>query len=313
MSRRRKGRDVHGIVLLDKPAGFSSNQATQRVRWLFRARKAGHTGSLDPFATGMLPICLGEASKTAGFMRDASKTYLAKALLGQATVTGDIEGEVCATAPVPERDREGVAAVLAGFLGPIQQVPPMYSALKHEGQPLYRLARAGRLVERAAREVIIHAIELVAWEPPVLTFRVHCSKGTYVRTLAEDIALQMGSCAHLVALRRLAVEPFQESRMVSLGQLEEQARDGTIDQCLLPPDAGLAHWPLLRLDPGAMRRFAHGNPVAGVGAGSKPGPVRVYGPGDILLGLGEVTADGTLRARRVMNLALPPPPLETDK
>ena len=208
MSRRRKGRNVHGIVLLDKPAGFSSSQAVQKVRWLFQARKAGHTGSLDPFATGMLPICLGEASKTAGFMLDASKTYLARALLGQATTTGDIEGEIRATAPVPELAAEGVAAVLARFVGPIEQVPPMYSALKHEGQPLYRLARAGREVERAARAVTIHALELVAWEKPYLTFRVRCSKGTYVRTLAEDIAVALGSCAHLVGLRRLAVEPF---------------------------------------------------------------------------------------------------------
>jgi len=150
MSRRRKGRDVHGIVLLDKPAGYSSSQAVQKVRWLFQARKAGHTGSLDPFATGMLPICLGEASKTAGCMLDASKTYLARALLGQATSTGDIEGETCATAAVPDLGADGVAAVLAGFEGTIRQVPPMYSALKHEGQPLYRLARAGREVERAA-------------------------------------------------------------------------------------------------------------------------------------------------------------------
>jgi tRNA pseudouridine55 synthase len=303
MSRRRKGRDVHGIVLLDKPAGFSSSQAVQKVRWLFQARKAGHTGSLDPFATGMLPICLGEASKTAGFMLDASKTYLARALLGQATVTGDIEGEVSATAPVPQRDAEGIAAVLAGFVGPIRQVPPMYSALKHHGQPLYRLARAGREVERAAREVTIHELELVTWEPPLLTFRVRCSKGTYVRTLAEDIALALGSCAHLVALRRLEVEPFHEREMVSLGWLEERRRDGGIDECLLTPDAGLVGWPLLRIDPGAAQRFSHGNPVEGVGAGVRPGPVRVYGAGEALLGLGEVTADGTLRARRLMNLA----------
>jgi len=313
MSRRRKGRDVHGIVLLDKPAGFSSSQAVQKVRWLFQARKAGHTGSLDPFATGMLPICLGEASKTAGFMLDASKTYLARALLGQATTTGDIEGEVSATAPLPQRDAEGIAEVLTGFVGSIRQVPPMYSALKHEGQPLYRLARAGREVERPAREVTIHELELVSWEPPFLTFRVRCSKGTYVRTLAEDIALAMGSCAHLVALRRLAVEPFREQQMVSLGWLEEHMRDGRIDDCLLPPDAGLADWPLLRIDSGAARRFSHGNPVAEAGAGVRPGPVRVYGPEEALLGLGEVTADGSLRARRLMRLAAQDRSPETDK
>jgi len=313
MSRRRKGRDVHGIVLLDKPAGYSSNQAVQKVRWLFQARKAGHTGSLDPFATGMLPICLGEASKTAGCMLEASKTYLARALLGRATSTGDIEGETCATAPVPQRDAEGIAAVLAGFEGPIRQVPPMYSALKHAGQPLYRLARAGREVERAAREVTVHALELVAWEPPLLTFRVRCSKGTYVRTLAEDMALQMDSCAHLVALRRLAVEPFREEQMVSLGQLEEWARDGRIDDCLLPADAGLADWPVANLDADGARRFGHGNPVAGAAVGCQPGPVRVYGPDDVLLGLGEVTADGTVKARRLMNLAASESAPDSDK
>ena len=189
----------------------------------------------------------------------------------------------------------------------------MYSALKHEGQPLYRLARAGREVERPAREVTIHELELVSWEPPFLTFRVRCSKGTYVRTLAEDIALAMGSCAHLVALRRLAVEPFREQQMVSLGWLEEHMRDGRIDDCLLPPDAGLADWPLLRIDSGAARRFSHGNPVAEAGAGVRPGPVRVYGPEEALLGLGEVTADGSLRARRLMRLAAQDRSPETDK
>jgi len=313
MSRRRKGRNVHGVVLLDKPAGFSSSQAVQKVRWLFQARKAGHTGSLDPFATGMLPICLGEASKTAGFMLDASKTYLARALLGQATATGDIEGEASATAPVPELDAEGIAAVLAGFVGPIEQVPPMYSALKHQGQPLYRLARAGREVERTAREVTIHELELVSWETPYLTLRVRCSKGTYIRTLAEDMALKMGSCAHLVALRRLAVEPFSEQQMVSLADLEERAREGRIAQCLLPPDAGLVDWPRVSLETGAAYRFAHGNPLVGVGAGVKPGPVRVYGPGDLLLGLGELSSEGNLRARRLMNLATPESSPDSDK
>ena len=300
MSRRRKGRDVHGIVLLDKPAGYSSNQAVQKVRWLFGARKAGHTGSLDPFATGMLPICLGEASKTAGFMLDAAKTYLARAELGRSTTTGDPEGEVVETAPLPHLDTAGVAAVLAGFEGRIRQVPPMYSALKHEGQPLYRLARAGAEVPRQAREVTIHALQLVAWEPPSLTFRVRCSKGTYVRTLAEDMARTMGSCAHLRALRRLEVEPFEVTGMITLERLEASAGEGRIEACLLPPDAGLSHWPVVRLDEARAVRFGHGNPVEGVA--EPEGPVRVYGPGGVLLGLGEVTAGGVLKARRVMDL-----------
>ena len=300
MSRRRKGRNVHGIVLLDKPAGCSSSQAVQKVRRLFQARKAGHTGTLDPFATGMLPICLGEASKTAGFMQEASKTYLARAVLGAATATGDIEGEIVATAPLPELDAGGARAVLAEFEGRIGQVPPMYSALKHRGRPLYRLAREGREVPREVREVTIHALELLVWTPPVLEFRVHCSKGTYVRTLTEDIAGRMGSCGHLQALRRVAVEPFREPDMVTLERLNAMLEDGRIDDCLLPPDAGLRDWPLERLDEFAAVRFGHGNTVQGVAG--RAGMVRVYGPDRILLGLGEITADGTLKPRRVMHL-----------
>jgi tRNA pseudouridine55 synthase len=176
----------------------------------------------------------------------------------------------------------------------------MYSALKHKGQPLYRLARAGREVPREAREVTIHELELVAWQPPVLQFRVRCSKGTYVRTLAEDIAGKMGSCAHLQALRRLEVEPFRESDMVTPEQLEAMAVDGRIDQCLLPPDAGLRDWPIVRLDGDGAMRFGHGNPVAA--DTGETGPVRVYGPQGVLLGLGEIGSDSMLKARRVMNI-----------
>lgn len=300
MSRRRKGRDVHGVLLLDKPAGYSSSQAVQKVRWLYQARKAGHTGSLDPFATGMLPICLGEASKTAAFMLEASKTYLARAVLGQSTTTGDIEGEIDERQPVPALGLDEIWAVLAGFEGTIEQIPPMYSALKHEGQPLYRLARAGKEVPREPRSVTIHAIEAVDWETPVLTFRVVCSKGTYIRTLAEDIARKLGSCAHLGALRRLNVEPFRESDMIGLDEVAALAEAGRQDEALQPPDAGLADWPVVTLEGLAEARFGHGNPVDGVSA--PPGLVRVYGSGG-LLGLGEVTADKLLKAKRLMNIA----------
>ena len=299
MSRRRKGRDIHGILLLDKPAGWSSNQAVQKVRWLFQARKAGHTGSLDPFATGMLPICLGEASKTAGFMLNASKTYVAEARLGQATSTGDIEGEVVAEAPVPGADCAPVLAALARFEGRIRQIPPMYSALKHQGQPLYKLARAGREVPRAAREVTVHELRLLRWEPPLLVFRVHCSKGTYVRTLAEDIGLALGSRAHMTALRRLEVEPFGESDMIGLEALEGMREAGTLERCLLAPDAGLRAWPVVALGQADAARFGHGNRVEGVAAAA--GPVRVYGPAGLLLGLGEVNTAHVLEARRVLN------------
>jgi len=297
---RRKGRDVHGVILLDKPAGYSSNQAVQKVRWLFNARKAGHTGSLDPFATGMLPICLGEASKTAGFMLDASKVYEATAFLGAATTTGDTEGEICQQLTVPELDRTKIDGVLHEFLGDILQVPPMYSALKHDGQRLYQLARAGQTVERKARALHIYRLELLNLDLPYLQFRVHCSKGTYVRTLAEDIAEKLGTCAHLHSLRRLVVEPFQDRGMICLDELISQAEKGEIDRCLLPVDAGLAGWPLVTLDSAQTVRFSHGNPVAC--EIEKPGFVRAYGPGNLLLGIAEVTTDQQLKPKRLMNL-----------
>jgi len=300
MSRRRKGRDIHGVLLLDKPVGYSSNQAVQKVRWLFQARKAGHTGSLDPFATGMLPICLGEASKTAGFMLDASKTYIAQARLGQSTTTGDIEGDVCLEKPVPELSLESIEAAFGRFRGVIEQVPPMYSALKHQGQPLYKLARAGQEVERKARAVTIHALELVTWEPPMLTFRVHCSKGTYIRTLAEDIALELGSCAHLKTLRRLDVEPFREQDMISLQELESRLESESPDEFLLPVDQGLSGWTVINLDESDALRFQHGNPVQ-VNT-DHAGLVRVYNPTGKLLGIGEINDDKLLKPKRIMHL-----------
>jgi len=300
MSRRRKGRDIHGVILLDKPVGFSSSQAVQKVRWLFQARKAGHTGSLDPFATGMLPICLGEASKTAGFMLTSSKTYVASACIGKATATGDTEGEVIREEPVPELNTDQINAVLHRFLGEIEQIPPMYSALKHQGQPLYKLAREGREVERQARTVTIHSLELLGWQPPMLEFRVHCSKGTYVRTLAEDIADKLGSCAHLQALRRLDVEPFREKDMVSLVDLEQRAESGQLEDSLLAVDSGLADWPRVVLESWGAERFTHGNPVSA--GGELSGLVRVYGPADKFLGIGEIGDNNFLKPKRIMNL-----------
>jgi len=297
MSRRRKGRDIHGVLLLDKPAGYSSNQAVQKVRWLFQARKAGHTGSLDPFATGMLPVCLGEASKTAGFMLDASKTYHATALLGQATTTGDIEGEITREVPNPELTAVEIEAVLTEFLGQTRQVPPMYSALKHKGQPLYKLAREGKEVSREARTITVHSLELLSWEPPLLEFKVHCSKGTYIRTLAEDIAEKLGSCAHLKALRRLDVEPFRQEDMIGLEQLIAMAEAGTLDESLLKPDAGLEDWPLVVLEGEGQKRFSHGNPLEHFSG--EPGMVRVYGADGIMLGLGEIDSDQNLRPKRL--------------
>ena len=301
MARRRKGRDIHGIVLLDKPAGFTSSQAVQKIRWLFQARKAGHTGTLDPFATGMLPICLGEASKTAGFMLDASKKYLATAQLGQATATGDIEGDVIKDLPVPAYSIEAIDAALDSFRGAIEQVPPMYSALKHKGQPLYKLARAGEEVERKPRSVFIHGLELISWKKPFLEFKVHCSKGTYVRTLAEDIAVKLGSCAHLTALHRLDVEPFNRADMISLQDLEQAAEAGRLDLLLQPLDAGLEAWPVVELSGEELLRFTHGNPAPV--RESHRGQVRVYALDGQILGLGQVGDDHKVYPKRLFNLA----------
>lgn len=300
MSRKRKGRDIHGIFLLDKPAGYSSNQAVQKVRWLLQARKAGHTGSLDPFATGMLPICLGEASKTAGFMLDASKTYVAEAVLGIATTTGDIEGEVCEQQKVPETGPADIEAVLERFRGRIEQIPPMYSAIRHQGQRLYKLARAGQNVERKSRPVTIHSLDLLGWTLPVLKFRVHCSKGTYVRTLAEDIARKLDSCAHLKTLRRLNVEPFEEQDMITLETLETAVESGNVRALLQPVDAGLVEWPIVELDDDSADRFSHGNPVSTVI--NQAGLARAYNHAGKLLGIGEITPDKLLKPKRIMHL-----------
>lgn len=300
--RRKRGLDVHGIVLLDKPAGISSNRALQRVRGIFQARKAGHTGSLDPFATGMLPVCLGEASKTAAYMLEAGKTYHAIARLGQATSTGDLEGEVIHTAGLPAYDATGVRGALEQFAGEIEQVPPMYSALKHEGRPLYEYARAGITIERPARRVHIHDIRLESWSAPDLAFTVHCSKGTYIRTLAEDIAKALDSCAHLVGLRRTAVEPFGGLPMVTLEQLDEAREQGRLQDYLLPVDAGLPGWPRIDLDPLQHGKFMHGNQFVVTSEGIPAGKVRVYGPAGQVLGLAEVSSEGVLQPTRVFNM-----------
>ena len=302
MSRRKRGLDIHGIVLLDKPAGISSNRALQKVRGIYQARKAGHTGSLDPFATGMLPICLGEASKTAAYMLDAGKRYRATARLGEATTTGDVEGEVIQTCPLTDFQPEQFRQVLEQFTGEISQVPPMYSALKHEGRPLYEYARAGIHIERPARPVTIHQLDLVEWQSPDLSFDVHCSKGTYIRTLAEDIATRLESCAHLVGLRRLLVEPFDDYPMVTLGQLQSAREQDCLARYLLPIDAGLDGWSKVELNLEQQGKFMHGNHFPFATDGLNAGKVRVYSAQDSILGLANLEVDGILRPAKVFNL-----------
>jgi tRNA pseudouridine55 synthase len=301
-TKRARGRNVFGLLLLDKPVGLSSNQALQRAKRLFDAAKAGHSGSLDPLASGMLPICFGSATRLCGFLLDSHKTYRVTARLGVATTTGDAEGEVVedrSTADAPLA--ETVVAALRSFLGPIQQVPPMYSALKRDGVPLYRLARRGIEVERQARSVVIDALSLEEFCWPDLRFVVRCSKGTYVRTLVEDVAIAAGTVGHVTALRRLSVEPFAESQMLSPEVLEERLRDGglaALDELLVPPDRALPGWATVHLPPAAAERLRHGQAI-GPDAAWTPGPVKVYAEAGEFFALAEVTPDRRLVPQRV--------------
>jgi tRNA pseudouridine55 synthase len=294
-------RDVFGLLLLDKPMGCSSNQALQRVRRLYRAHKAGHAGSLDPLATGMLPIFFGGATRLCAQLLDARKEYRVTALLGRGTTTGDAEGEVTVDrSSEPGPGLAEIEAALARFRGDISQVPPMYSALKRSGVPLYRLARRGVDVERAPRRVVIEALTLVDYSWPELTLTVRCSKGTYIRTLVEDIAAAAGTVAHVGALRRLTVVPFAGQPMRTLGELERLATDEglvELDALLLPPDLALPDWPAVVLAADVAAQFAHGQQVH-LPAGAAPGSVRVYAESDEFIGIGSVS-DGALAPERV--------------
>ena len=282
----------HGILLLDKPAGMSSNAALQRVRRLLGGCKAGHAGSLDPLATGMLPLCLGEATKIAGEILSNRKRYRFTVGLGARTATGDREGPVVEEAPVPERWQEGLEAALRGFLGPGLQIPPMYSALKRDGQPLYRLARAGVTVERAPRELVPLSQVAAALELDVL-----CSKGTYVRTLAEDIARALGTCGHVTALRRTWVEPFEVDGMQTLEAVTRACEEGAGPE-LLPADRPLEHLSAVTLESWQADRIGHGQEVVLLRS-PPPGRVRLYDAAKRFLGLGESDGRGKVRPRRL--------------
>lgn len=293
--RRAPRRRVDGVLLLDKPAGMSSNAALQKARWLFNAEKAGHTGTLDPLATGLLPLCFGEATKFSGELLDAGKSYLATVRLGITTTTADAEGEVLATQPVTV-DEAAVQAVLPRFTGAIEQVPPMYSALKRDGVPLYELARKGVEVERASRQVVIYSLDLFNWAGDRFDLQVACSKGTYVRTLAADIGAALGCGAHLAALRRTRVGLLDLAQAVTLETIEAMPADER-DGLLQAPDSLLEELP--RLDVAALEteRLLHGQPVRWSGAPSHRS--RLYGPQGFF-GVGEFTADGWLKPKRLI-------------
>jgi tRNA pseudouridine55 synthase len=298
---KRIRRAVNGVLILDKPLGMSSNQALQKVRWLLNAEKAGHTGSLDPLATGVLPLCFGEATKFSQYLLDADKAYETIAKLGVTTTTADAEGEVIEQREVTA-GRETIEALLPRFRGDIEQVPPMYSALKKDGQPLYKLARAGEVVEREARSVTIARLEMLAFESPRATLAVSCSKGTYIRTLVEDLGRELGCGAHVAALRRTQAGPFQLSQSVTLEELEKAHAEGgneALDRFLLPVDAGLEHWPLLQLSEHSAYYWLHGQPVRAPDM-PKFGMLRVQDHEGRFIGIGEVVEDGRLAPRRLI-------------
>lgn len=305
MSRRRRnaGRSVDGILLLDKPENVSSNEALQRAKSLFQARKAGHTGSLDRTASGLLPLCFGEATKFSSFLLDADKMYTATFQLGVETTTGDAAGEVLQTRPVPVLDGDRVRQALAGFTGEIEQVPPMYSALKHKGQRLYDLAYQGIEVERAPRPVTIHELELTALEGDRIQVRIRCSKGTYVRTLAEDVGRALGCGAHVCALRRTGVGPFVEREAVTLSRLEAMAAEQgveALDRLLLSVDTVLRDVPEVELVESAAFYLCQGQPVL-VPHAPTVGLLRIYNESRQFLGMGEVLDDGRIAPRRLVS------------
>ena len=299
--RRQRGRAVNGILLLDKPSGLRSNTVLQQVKRLFDARKAGHTGSLDSLASGLLPVCLGEATKVSGFLLEADKGYRSRFTLGVSTTTGDADGEVTAEGPVPALDDDAVRAVLGRFTGAIRQVPPMYSALKHQGRRLYELAYQGMEVAREPRDVTVHAFDLLDRGEDWLDVEVLCSKGTYVRTLAEDVGAALGCGAHVSVLRRTRVGPFEAADMVSLEAVETAAREGhaALDALLVPLDRALADRPGVELEANSAFYLRQGQPVL-VPRAPTEGLVRLYAPGARFMGVGEVLEDGRIAPRRLL-------------
>jgi tRNA pseudouridine55 synthase len=302
---RRKGRPVDGILLLDKPAGITSNGALQRVKHLFGAAKAGHTGSLDPIATGVLPICFGEATKFSQFLLDADKSYVATIRLGEQTTTGDSEGECIATQPVPEMSRPEAEGYLDPFRGEIEQIPSMYSALKVDGQPLYKLARQGIEVERKARPVTIFRLTLLEQTNDTWVIDLVCSKGTYVRTLAEDLGAAIGCGAHVVALRRRQAGPFQIDESYSLDELDEIKIENAIeglDAVLLPVSAAVDDYPEVEMTDLTASYFLQGQAVQIAGV-SGEGMVAVYAETDEVrnfVGVGSILDDGRIAPRRLV-------------
>lgn len=295
-------KNINGIFLLNKPLNMTSNHALQRVKRLFGAKKAGHTGSLDPLATGMLPICFGEATKFSQFLLESDKCYQVTAKLGEKTTTGDAEGEVILARSIPPISREQLDQVLSLFVGAQQQIPPMFSAVKFQGKPLYELARQGIEIERQSRTVTIYELELIAFTSDTLRLNVRCSKGTYIRTLVEDIGEKLGCGAHVIELHRSVVSPYQSASMMTLADLE--AEDANIlEQYLLPMETSVASFPAIELSASAVFYIQTGQSIVVPGI-SASGWVRLIANDARFLGVGEILEDGRIAPRRLINQSI---------
>ena len=302
MAKRRRGRPVNGVLIVDKPPGISSNDVVQRAKRLFGAQKVGHTGSLDPLATGVLPLCFGEATKFSQFLLDSDKRYWTRIKLGVTTATGDAEGEVTGGADASHVTAAAVETALEKLRGQIEQVPSMYSALKHEGQPLYKLARQGIEVERKARTVTVFSNVLVKFDGDELELEIHCSKGTYVRTIAEDLGHALGCGAHVIGLRRLAAGPYVEPEAISFEQLESCEDNDSLDSLLKPIESSVQDWPKVRMVSDTAHYLMQGQPVQ-VAKAPTEGWVQlleIAEEDDVFLGVGEVLVDGRIAPRRLV-------------
>ena len=299
---RKRGRDIHGVFLLDKPQGMSSNDIMQKVKRIFQANKAGHTGALDPLATGMLPICLGEATKFSQFLLDADKRYLVAAKLGERTDTSDAEGKIVETRDVNVKTLE-ILTALERFRGDILQVPTMFSALKHNGKPLYEYARQGITVEREARPITIFELNFIEYNAPYLTLEVHCSKGTYIRTLVDDLGEALGCGAHVTMLRRTAVADYPTEKMLdwhTLQSLAEQQDLALLDALLLPMDTAVAKLPALILNESQTQGIGFGQRIKFDNLNRLQGQVRLFSHENRFLGVAVIDENNVIRPQRLV-------------
>lgn len=308
MARRRKGRPIDGVILLDKPTGISSNDALQKVKRIYFAEKAGHTGALDPLATGMLPICLGEATKFSQFLLDSDKRYTVVAKLGERTNTSDSDGDVISTRPV-DVERSRLVESIASFRGETQQIPSMFSALKYQGKPLYEYAREGIDVPRESRPITVYEIELLRFENDEIEMDIHCSKGTYIRTIVDDLGEMLGCGAHVIKLRRTAVAKYPYERMVTLEQLESLLEDARkkeiapkelLDPLLLPMDSAVQELPEVNVIPALADMLLHGQPVQVLGVSAQDMVRLTAGEEKIFLGVGQMDDDGRIAPKRLV-------------